>query len=528
MHAPSRLKTGLMVIALSLASFASAQFGDKVTELGRVTLAQLQASSGNDCWGYVSATGREYALMGCNNKLAVIEITNPANPVIIKTISHTSSTWSDIKTYGNYAYSVTEASGTGIQVIYLGDVDNGNVTLVRTVTSPSRTHNIHVDTVNGFLYTCGSNGGTGTTMCFSLADPSNPVQVGPASMTTNYHHDGQLVSYTTGPMAGKQIWYGFSEGRGVDVYDFTDKANPVMIKRIVYPNMNYCHQGWISEDLKYLYVDDELDETGLGVNTRSLIFNVEDPVNGYFVGTFSTGLPAIDHNQYTDDGFTFQANYRSGLRIFDRMADPTAPVAVGFYDTYPADNNPNYNGAWSTYPYFPSGNVIISDMTTGFYVVNANQALTRTQFPFQGAVVGGTLFSGSISDLTGPDGVGMRLGYGTTRTPDGFPIGIDLDTRTFDGNPDKVKVTVVSSANVPGYSQVLEVFDWFHNVWVRFDQTALATAGMTRTFEITANVSNFVQPGTNMVRVGVRYQNDVRQVARLTVTLDQVKFEVLR
>lgn len=528
MPAPKLHKFGILVLALAFAGSASAQFGNKVVELSHITLAQLSASSGNDCWGYVSPSGREYALMGCNNKVAVIEITNPTNPVIVKTIPHSSSTWCDIKTYGHYAYAVTETSGTGIQVIDLGDVDNGNVTLVQTLTSPSRSHNIHVDTVNGFLYTCGSNGGTGTTMCFSLANPAAPVRVGPNSMTTNYQHDGQLVSYTTGPLAGHQIWYGFSEGRGVDVYDFTNKNNPVMIKRIVYPNMNYCHQGWISEDLKYLYVDDELDETGIGVNTRSLIFNVEDPVNAYFVGTFSTGLPSIDHNQYTDDGFLFQANYRSGLRIFDRMADPTAPVAVGFYDTYPADNNPNFDGAWSTYPYFPSGHIIISDINSGFYVVDATEALTRLQYADSGAMAGGALVSGSIADLQDADGVGMKMRYSTSGTPDGFPIGIDLDTHTFDTHPDKIKVTVVSQGNYPGYSQVLEVFDFAHNVWVRFDQWQLNTTSTTRTFEITANTSDFVQPGSNTLRLGVRYQADIRQAAKLTATLDQVKFEVLR
>ena len=40
-------------------------------------------SNGNDCWGYTSPSGREYALMGLSNAMAVIEITDPTNPSII-------------------------------------------------------------------------------------------------------------------------------------------------------------------------------------------------------------------------------------------------------------------------------------------------------------------------------------------------------------------------------------------------------------------------------------------------------------
>ncbi|MER3466829.1 MAG: regulator, partial [Armatimonadota bacterium] len=226
--------------------------------------ATLGASSGNDCWGYVAPSGREYAIMGLNNKVAFVEITDPANPVVIATVPHTSSTWGSIKTYSHYAYVVTEASGTGIQVIDLDRIDQGVVTLVRTITSPGRSHNVAIDTMSGFLYTCGSNQGTGTTMCFSLADPANPVQVGPPSMTTNYIHDAQIVTYTSGPYSGRQILFGCSEGRGVDIYDVTNKNSPFLIKRVAYPNVSYCHQAWLDEERKYLYVNDELDERNYG------------------------------------------------------------------------------------------------------------------------------------------------------------------------------------------------------------------------------------------------------------------------
>ena len=42
---------------------------------------------------------------------------------------------------------------------------------------------------------------------------------------------------------------------------------------------------------------------------------------------------------------------------------------IGFFDTYPADDNTEFNGVWNVYPYFPSGNIILSDIEKGLFVV---------------------------------------------------------------------------------------------------------------------------------------------------------------
>lgn len=521
-------RAGLIALAVAMVGSASAQISSGVTLKSHIGLATFGAGSGNDCWGYVSPSGREYAIMGLNNQVAYIEVTDPSNPVIIKTIPHSSSTWGDIKVYNGFAYSVTETAGTGIQVVDMTNIDNGVVTLVQTMTFPSRAHNVALDTTNGFLYTCGTRGGSGTTMCFSLADPANPVQVGPASMTTDYHHDGQLVNYTSGPMAGKQIWYGFSEGRGVDVYDFTNKAAPVLLKRIIYPNMNYCHQGWISEDGQYLYVDDELDESGLNVNTRSLVFNVSDPVNAFFVGTFSTNLPAIDHNQYIDDGFSFQSNYRSGLRIFDTTLNPESPVEVGFYDTYPANNNRGFDGSWSNYAFFPSGNVIISDINTGFYVVDPSVAVTRTKAPIGFETMFGTLMNGGLADMLVADGNYAQFGTGSIPSPDGFMIAMESWVTSFDSHPDTIKVSVVSRGLNSPFQQSIEVYDWAHSNWVQVNLAEGSTSFGNASGLITTNCSDFVQPGTNVIKARLRWQPFSRTGARLVALVDQIKFEIER
>ena len=138
---------------------AGAQFASENVQLKSwIDLPVFGATSGNDCWGYTSPSGREYALMGVRIALAVVEITDPENPVIVAQIPHSNSLWADVKTYGEYCYVVNETGG-GMDVIDLSDVDNGNVTLVQQLTTNglSTSHNVVIDTNVGYLYLCGSN-----------------------------------------------------------------------------------------------------------------------------------------------------------------------------------------------------------------------------------------------------------------------------------------------------------------------------------------------------------------------------------
>ena len=332
------------------------------------------ATSGNDCWGYVSPSGREYALMCVSNGMAVYEITDPVNATKIGFIPGPSSLWRDVKVFSHYAYVVTEG-GAGIQVVNLAGVDQGQVTLVNTVTTGGglATHNVAINEESGYLYRCG--GGSNGLRIYDLnANPAAPNLVG--SWTTHYVHDAQIVSYTTGPFAGKEIAFccaglngGYGE-TGLYIVDVTNKANPVQISRSLYPLARYSHQGWLTEDRRFFLLGDELDEGDSQQRTTTHVINVENLLNPLYVGQFQNETPAITHNCYTHNGLMFQANYRSGLRIFDvtNAGSPSTVTEFGYFDTYPGDDNASFNGLWSCYPYFPSGTVIGSDLERGLFV----------------------------------------------------------------------------------------------------------------------------------------------------------------
>ena len=77
-------------------------------------------ASGNDCWGWTDpSTQKEYALVCTSTGTSFIDISDPLNPIILGQLptQTVNSIWRDVKTYGNYAFIVSEASGHGMQVL---------------------------------------------------------------------------------------------------------------------------------------------------------------------------------------------------------------------------------------------------------------------------------------------------------------------------------------------------------------------------------------------------------------------------
>lgn len=342
------------------------------------------AGTGNDCWGYTSPSGREYALVGIATGSAYVEVTNPGNAQLVAFIPGPNSLWHDIKVYQHYAYVVSEG-GAGIQVVDMSQIDNGIVTLVNEITTggSTATHNVAINEDSGYLYRCGGNS-NGLRIYNLNPDPANPVYV--SSWPTRYVHDTQVVSFTSGPYAGREIAFccsGFNGGwdeTGLDILDVTDKQNIVPLSRSFWPNPGYSHQGWLSPDRKYFYAGDELDEQDYGIPTTTHVFNVANLSAPVYVGAFTNAVGATGHNMYTLGNRLYQANYTSGMRVFD-TTNPESPVEVGFFDTWPASDANSFNGLWSVYPYFPSGTVIGSDLSRGLFVWHVGAPSLTFSFP---------------------------------------------------------------------------------------------------------------------------------------------------
>lgn len=346
-----------------------------VSLLGWVPLSGFAGSnvSGADCWGYVAPSGREYAIIGMSDSVGFVEISDPGLPVVVATFAQVNSLWRDIKVYQDHAYVVSEGGG-GIQIFDLSLIDSGTVSFVGSVNSggTDSSHNVAIDTDSGFLYQVG--GGSSPVeglRIYSLANKANPSFVG--EWNDRYVHDAQIVKYTSGPFANKQIAFCFAENESgggspaLDIVDVTNKNNPQVISSYTYSSPVFSHQGWLSPDKQYVYINDELDEATFGSLTTTRVINVSNLNSPFQAGTFTSGSTAIDHNLYTKGNLIYEANYRSGLRVFD-ASNPAAPVQSAWFDTYPSDDIPEFNGLWNVFPYFNSSTVIGSDLEKGLFV----------------------------------------------------------------------------------------------------------------------------------------------------------------
>jgi len=343
-----------------------------------ISLDIFEATSGNDSWGWKDIeTGKEYALMGLNNGTAFVDISNPNEAIYLGRLptATQNSSWRDIKVYSNYAFIVSEAANHGMQVFdltKLRNVSNAPVTFSADVryTGFGNAHNIVINEDSGFAYAVGTSGFNGGPHFVDITNPLNPTAAGGYAMD-DYSHDAQVITYS-GPdsdYSGREILIGSNENE-VAIVDVTDKANPTSISTITYSNPGYTHQGWFTEDQKYFIVGDELDETGFGFNTRTLVFDFSDLDNPSLKMTYLGPTSAIDHNGYVKGNTYYLANYTAGIRTIDITAIAGEVMTeIGYFDTFPQHNNSAFNGVWNVYPYLPSGNIVISDINRGLFIV---------------------------------------------------------------------------------------------------------------------------------------------------------------
>ena len=358
--------------------------------LSNIPVSTLANSSGNpegsDVWGWTdSETGKEYAIAAMTNSTAFVDITDPINPVFLGRLNSNAGNnyWRDVKIYGNYAFIVADNVGNhGMQVF--------DLTRLRDITGPetlspdvvyndvTSCHNIVINEATAVAYLVGCNNYSGGPNFVDISDPLNPTSLGGYSLD-GYTHDAQVITYN-GPdteYTGKEILVG-SNANKVVILDVTDKSNIIKITEFDYPQIGYTHQGWFTDDQRFFLLGDETDEQNFGINTRTLVFDFQDLDNPTQIDTYYGASSAIDHNGYVQGTDFFMASYRAGMRVLDISnigGTDNQLTEIGYFDTYPQNNGTAFNGAWSVYPYFASGNIIINDIERGLFVVRKSGTL---------------------------------------------------------------------------------------------------------------------------------------------------------
>lgn len=318
-------------------------FRSKITFPGQ-TLANV--------WGYTARSGHEYALAGASLGLVIVDITDPDHPQQIVQIPGPNNLWKEIKTYSHYAY-VTSEGGSGIHVVDLANLPSPNLdNYFYQGDGPiagqlTQIHALQIDVQKGFLYAWGGNLFGGGAKVFDLKpDPYHPHYVGKFDQL-GYVHDGYVGNDT--------MFAGLIYAGEFAMVDMHDKSAPQILATQNTPGA-FTHNTWLTDDHKTLLTTDEVSNSFLSA------FDVSDPDNIRLLDKIQSnpGSQSIVHNTYALKHWAVTSWYKDGFTIVD-ISRPDNLVQVGNYDTYPGTGS-GFEGCWGVYPYFPSGNIIASNI----------------------------------------------------------------------------------------------------------------------------------------------------------------------
>ena len=327
--------------------------------LGLTASYEWPTTEGSDIWGWVDASGNEYALVCLNDGFSCVNVSDPSNPIEEFYISDINSTWRDVKTWGNYAYITTEADA-GLLIVDLTDMTGSTYWHVNIFTNPTNgssveftaAHNLYIDE-NGICYIFGAsstNGGNPSDGAIFLnvdANPINPVYLG--EWDDEYIHDGMV--------RGDTMYAGCINAGKLFIVDVSNKDNPSTLGTHYTPN-SFTHNAWISDDGDFVFTTDEKSDAYLAAYDITNINNIQevDRIQS------NPGSLSIPHNTHVDGNFLITSYYRDGTTVHD-ITYPNNMIQVASYDSYSGSGN-GFDGCWGTYPFLPSGIIISSEINS--------------------------------------------------------------------------------------------------------------------------------------------------------------------
>ncbi len=352
------LRSLLFSLMLSLTFYVQAQ-------LNMSLASQIEYNDRvSDVWGYVAPDGTEYALVGLGESVSIVSLADPDNAVEVASVPGQYSIWRDIKTWGTYAYVVTDQGGSteGVTVIDLANLPESVEYYHWTPNLPNlgvlqSCHNIYIDEFGyGYITGCNVNGG-GVLFLDLFTTPGTPIFAGPGVAT--YSHD---VFTRENEMYTSEIYAG-----QMGIYDVADKSNPTFLGGQQTP-LEFTHNVWLSDDNTVAFTTDER-------NTAPVVaYDVSDPTDiqelDRYQPIFPIGSSSLPHNVHVWEDWLIISYYTDGGKIVD-ASRPHNLVEVGNFDVF-FGAGVNSSGVWGAYPFLPSGLVLLTDIGNGLYVLNAN------------------------------------------------------------------------------------------------------------------------------------------------------------
>ncbi len=375
----------------------------------------------NDVSGYAAPDGREYALVGINTGVSIVDIDSATIKEVVF-VPGVNNLWRDINIFGHYAYVTSEAR-VGLLIIDLSFLPDSVQTHIWSgdLPTPSGTipfekaHTIFIDEF-GIAYLNGSNVNSGGVVLVDITtNPIEPIFLGygpPIYSHDVYARDSILYS--------AEIYSG-----DVSIYDIHNPSDVTLLGRVKTPN-EFPHNAWLSDDSAIMFTTDERS------NSYVTAYDITNPGDIRETDRYRQaavdGSGAIVHNVYVLNNWLILAYYTSGTVIVDGSR-PGNLVEVGNFDSFLGLNG-GFSGVWGAYPFLPSGKILASDRNNGLFVFNP--AYIRAAFlegividSITGAPISGAVVSIMSDEIVLPQTTILDGTFKTGKAiPGTFPINV--------------------------------------------------------------------------------------------------------
>ena len=237
----------------------------------------------------------------------------------------------------------------GMQIIDLSPLPDNSPIQLTTYNYIAQSHNLWIDS-SGYVF-IEHQTGDNIHITNLNPNPSSPIYSGTFGNLAANCHD----IYTRNNIA--YVSEGWSNQFGI--YNISDFNNIIQLATI--PCEGYAHNAWLNTNGDILVTTEETE------NMSIKIWDIADLNNITLLSEY-LGENHLAHNVHIKNNFLYISHYTTGLKIVD-IFNPSYPVEVGAYDTYPQNDGSGFYGCWGAFPFTNNNYVYASDMQNGLYVL---------------------------------------------------------------------------------------------------------------------------------------------------------------
>ena len=390
-----------------------------------------------------------YAYVGSErrNGVLIFDVSNPDNPVLAASYAPSNSfDMEDIKVASGVGY-FADNSGSGLHIVDLSDPTNPTL-LSRITSANGGFDNAHKVAVwQNFVFLPQNLTSPAIIKVFDVSDPTLPVL-----KTTFTATDPKWVNdidiQTT--LSGSVRLYTAGWGSKGDIWDITNVATQAPTLLGSFTGGVNGSSASATDDGKFLaYSRKTIDGT-----SEVKIWNISNPASPIVASTITMSAFGIDavapHDPKIMGNLLYISWFQAGMLVFD-ITDPTNPILVGCYDTWPLAPAPGQlDGNWGVYPYLGQDRVLLSDRNTGLYIVDATTVSSQPDLynlhVNPATVLGGNSSTGTVY-LVGLAATGGTVVTTSSDNPAAVPpASITLPANNTQGNFTITTTPVTSNA----------------------------------------------------------------------------------